>query len=384
MPEIDQLECDVARFQGEADLDFVDPGRLAAVIDSLQGNLSTVLHRARTRGEHRRAGQSACSWAASQCRISKTSAADRLCVGEQLENLPRVGRALSSGQVGYQAAAVICHLSDQLGEKRECIDEVQWIAFAQRFSIKELRYLASEARVRWDPDGAERDAEEKFELRSLDISETLHGMYRLDGWLDPIGGAAFKAAIESLSRPLGPDDTRSHRQRRADAAVELASGGNRARAQISVQTTIESLKGELGASVSHLQNGMPISHETVQRLACDGVLHRVLKADSMVIDVGRAKRTAQPAHWRGLRARYSSCAAPGCDRPLNMTQAHHVDFWEHGGHTNLRKMLPLCYFHHRLVHEGGWQVVLAGDRVEWIAPDRPVMTRRRWGERWAA
>ncbi|HEV2141127.1 MAG TPA: DUF222 domain-containing protein, partial [Candidatus Dormibacteraeota bacterium] len=216
-------------------------------------------------------------------------------------------------------------------------------------------------------------------------SETLHGMYRLDGWLDPVGGAAFKAAIESLSRPLGPDDGRSSRQRRADAAVELANGGNGARAQISVQTTIEDLKGELGAPASHLQNGMPISHTTVQRLACDGVLHRVLKADSMVIDVGRAKRTAQPAHWRGLRARYASCAAPGCDRPLNMTQAHHVDFWEHGGHTNLRKMLPLCFFHHRLVHEGDWQVVMAGERVEFVAPEIPAATRRRWGERrWAA
>ncbi|HEV2141026.1 MAG TPA: DUF222 domain-containing protein, partial [Candidatus Dormibacteraeota bacterium] len=215
MSEIDELERDVTRFQAKADLDRVDPARLAAVIDSIQGTLSTVLHRAKTRGDHLLAGQSACSWAAAQCRMSRTSAADRLCVGEQLENLPRVGRALSSGDIGYQSAAVICHLSDQLGEKRDCIDEAQWIAFAQRFSIKDLRYLASEARMRWDPDGAERHAAEKFELRSLDISETLHGMYRLDGWLDPVGGAAFKAAIESLSRPLGPDDGRSSRQRRA-------------------------------------------------------------------------------------------------------------------------------------------------------------------------
>ena len=48
-------------------------------------------------------------------------------------------------------------------------------------------------------------------------------------------------------------------------------------------------------------------------------------------------------------------------------------------------MIPLCYHHHRLVHEGGWQVVKAGERLEFIAPDRPVMVSRRWGEnRWAA
>jgi hypothetical protein len=43
-------------------------------------------------------------------------------------------------------------------------------------------------------------------------------------------------------------------------------------------------------------------------------------------------------------------------------------------------MIPLCHHHHRLVHEGGYQVVAAGDRFEFVAPDRPVMIRRRWGE----
>lgn len=383
--ELCTLEDAVRQFQLTADADFVDPGRLSSLIDGLQGMLCRVLDRSRKRGEHLLAGQSACTWAAAQCRMSKTSAADRLCVGEQLDNLPTVAGALKAGQVGYQSTAVICHLSEQLGEKRDLIDEAQWISFAQKFSIKELRYLSHEARMRWDPEGCERAEEESFELRSLDISETLHGMYRIDGWLDPAGGGAFKAAIESLSHPLGPDDRRSSRQRRADAAVELVSLKNRLPVQIAVHTTMEGLRDELGAAAAHLQSGMPISSKTVQRLACDGALHRVLKADSMVIDVGRAKRTAQPAQWRALKARHATCAAPGCDRPIGMTQAHHVEFWSHGGKTNHRKMVPLCHHHHRLVHEGGWQVVLAGDRVEFVAPETPIHTKRRWGERrWAA
>src|SRR5438105_15079330 len=152
--------------------------------------------------------------------MSRTAAADRLCVGEQLSNLPRIAEALRSGHIGYQAAAVICHLSEQVGEKREYLDEEDWIGFAQRFSIKDLRYLTWEARVRWDCDGFERQTEEDFELRSLDISETTGGMYRLDAWLDPVGGAALKAAIESLSNPLGTADHRTAKQRRADALVE--------------------------------------------------------------------------------------------------------------------------------------------------------------------
>src|SRR5256886_4085071 len=135
--------------------------------------------------------------------MSKTTAADRLCVGEQLGNLPRVAEALSSGQIGYQAAAVICHLSEQVGEKRQYIDEEHWIGYAQRFSLKDLRYLTYEARVRWDCEGFEHQTEEDYELRSLDLSETTGGMYRLDAWLDPVGGAPPQAALQAPSNPPG-------------------------------------------------------------------------------------------------------------------------------------------------------------------------------------
>jgi hypothetical protein len=219
-------------------------------------------------------------------------------------------------------------------------------------------------------------------------------MFHITGVLDREAGAALETAIESLSRRIGDKDSRTPKQRRADALTTIVytaldSGRlprrNGSRPHVSVTTTVEALKGEVGASASQLQNGMPVSSKTVQRLACDGILHRVLKADSMVIDVGRAKRTAQPAQWRGLRVRYQTCAWPGCDRPLHMTQAHHIDFWDNGGHTDLQKMIPLCYYHHRLVHEGGWQVIKTAGALEFIPPERPVMTRRRWGEsRWAA
>src|SRR5881394_3188497 len=264
--ELRALEDAARNFAREADDDFVDPKRLSAVIDSLQGKLCRVVSAAKKRGDHLLAGQSVCSWVSAQCQMSKTSAADRLCVGEQLGNLPEIAHALSSGQIGYQAAAVICHLSEQVGEKRQYIDEEHWIAYAQKFSLKDLRYLSYEARVRWDCEGFERQSEEDYELRSLDISETTGGMYRLDAWLDPVGGAALKAAIESLSNPLGAADTRTPKQRRADALVEMTKHAmdegrlprrNGARPHISVNTTLEGLKGELGGVASQLGSGMP-------------------------------------------------------------------------------------------------------------------------------
>src|SRR5439155_20296294 len=104
-------------------------------------------------GDHLVAGPRLFTGVAVKSQMSRTTAADRLCVGEQLGNLARVAEALSSGQIGYQAAAVICHLSEQVGEKRQYIDQEHWIGYAQRFSLKDLRYLTYEARVRWDCEG---------------------------------------------------------------------------------------------------------------------------------------------------------------------------------------------------------------------------------------
>ncbi|TMF74140.1 MAG: DUF222 domain-containing protein [Chloroflexi bacterium] len=394
--ELERLESAAQDFELEADDDFVDPKRLAAVIDRLQGKLCRVLDQAKKRGDHLLAGQTACAWVSVTCLMSRTAAADRLCVGEQLGHLPRIAAALSSGRIGYQATAVICHLSEQVGEKREYIDQEHWIDYARRFSIKDLRYLTYKAREVWDAEGFEKDNEEDYERRYLHLSE-LGRMYKLDALLDPPGAAALRAAIDSLNQPLGEDDVRSPKQRRADALVEIVHQAldrgtlprrHGVRPHINVNTSIEALKGELGTGLvegSELDNGMPVSSKTVQRLACDGTLCRVLKADSVVVDVGRATRAVSPAQWRALKARHRNCAAPGCDRPINWTNPHHVELWSQGGKSNLSNLLPLCYFHHRQVHEGGWQVVRAGEGVKFIPPDREIQKRVRGpGMRWAA
>ncbi len=389
---LEKLESAARDFELEGD-DYIDPKRLSTVIDRLQGKLCKVLQRARVRGDHLLAGQSAVSWAARTCQMSSTAAADRLSVGEQLEAMPVVGEALSSGEIGYQAASVICHLQKHVSEIDARIDEEMWIANARRFSLQDLRDIAASTWHAVDPEGFSRAAEENFQRRQLFISET-GGMYRLDGWLEAEGGAAVKTAIESLSKPLGGDDPRTSMQRRADALVEMAHHAmdqgtmprrNRVRPHITVITTIEGLKGELGAAASELLNGTAVSSQTVQRLACDGTLCRVLKADSVVVDVGRATRAVSPAQWRALKARHRTCAFPGCDRPVSWTSPHHLDFYARGGQTNLRNLLPLCYYHHRLVHEGGWQVVRAGEGYKFIPPDRVIARRARGpGMRWAA
>jgi hypothetical protein len=372
----------------------LDLTQLRSLIDRLEARFAGRVHGATARGDHLVNGHcSAVSWVMDTFTLSQNSASDRLRVGKQLESLPEVAEALEAGQIGYQSAAVICHLRDQLGERGGELDQEEFIGYARQLSVKGMRHLAAHTRYVMDPDGFDRDTEENYEERFLHISE-MKGMYHLTGVLDPEGGAAVKSAIESLAKRLGPDDGRTPKQRRADAMVEVVHHAmdqgtlprrNRVRPHITVTTTIDGLKAELGAAASQLESGMPISSKTVQRLACDGTLARILKADSIVVDVGRATRATSPAQSRALKARHRGCAGPGCDRPINWTSTHHIDFWARGGPNNLPNMLPLCYYHHRLVHEGGWQVLKAGEGVKFIPPDHVIAKRARApGLRWAA
>jgi hypothetical protein len=66
---------------------------------------------------------------------------------------------------------------------------------------------------------------------------------------------------------------------------------------------------------------------------------------------------------RVLEVRDRGCRFPGCG--LRDTDAHHVVHWADGGETSLENTVLLCRYHHRLVHEGGWE-------VEWWGRERAV------------
>src|SRR5258706_5570477 len=389
-----KLLAAVREFQAREELD-VDNKELRVVIDALEGEFSANARRSQRKGEYLVAGNiSAASWIARTCGMSITSAADRLCVGEQLESLPKVAAALGSGEISYQSTSVLCHLRQQLGEKAKLFDEDEMLQSAREWSVFHRLALSPAPRNEADPDGFFNDAEESFTRRRFHVSAMSDGLYLVEGVLDPVAGAAFKTAVDALAKPTGPDDERTARQRRADAVGELALHAmdqgtlprrHSVKPHINLTLTLEGLKGELGVPPAQLDLSLPISTRTAERLACDCTMSRVLRADSMVIHVGRATRTVSAPTMRALRVRDKGCRFPGCDRQVSWSNPHHIKFWARGGPSNLPNLVLLCFFHHRLVHEGGWQVIKSGREFQFLPPDRVVMRRARGpGVRWAA
>ena len=191
--------------------------------------------------------------------------------------------------------------------------------------------------------------------------------YAFGGKLDAVGGATLRTALEPLARPCGKDDDRRRERRLADAMVELAhhaldtgaipqTAGQRAHLQITA--AYETVIGKLGAPAGEIEFSLPISANCIERYACDCSVTRVLLgADSAVVNVGHAIRKPHGATRRALLIRDRQCTWPGCDRPANWTEAHHLKHWIRGGPTDLDNLVLLCHRHHWMVHEGGWQLV---------------------------
>jgi Domain of unknown function (DUF222)/HNH endonuclease len=392
---LEEVEATVRAFLARKERGHVDLKRYRGVIDALDGDFSAEAREAQKAGEHLVAGSiTAASWIARTCGMSISSAAARVCVGEQLESLPKVAAALSSGEISFQSASVLCHLHDRLGENREGFDEEEMVGYAREFSVFELRKLCRFAWHVANPDGFFNEAEADFTRRYFHINQMPDGMFAVDGVLDPVSGAAWKTAVDVLAKPHGAEDERTAKQRRADAVGELAMHAmdqgtlprrHSVKPHINLTMTLEGLKGELGVRPADLDLALPISIRTAERIACDCTMSRVLLADSMVIDVGKATRTVSAPKMRALRVRDKGCRFHGCDRQVNWSNPHHIIYRSRGGSDKLENLVLLCFFHHRLVHEGGWQVIKVGREFKFLPPDRVVMRRARGpGYRWAA
>jgi hypothetical protein len=316
-------------------------------------------------------------WIRITCKMTGPQAADRVAVGEQMPAMRESVQAMEAGQIGFAHLMVMARTAQTLKRSRTAVpfDEKAILDNARQNTVGRLYYDCQHLRHGQDPQGYAADEAEAVEARKLEIKSGGNGWVSIKGFFDSTGAAAVRKALEPLARKAGKDDKRERARRLADALVQLATGGKPA--QLQVTTSIETLMGLAGAPAAEMEFSLPISARTVERMACDCNIVRVLlDADSSVIDVGRSTPKVSPVMKRALRARDGHCRWPGCDRPGSWSDAHHLFHWIKGGHTKLDNLVLLCYHHHRKVHEGGWQVVKCDDGSLLTIP--PLLTFRPW------
>ena len=317
------------------------------------------------------------SWMRDRCGLPAGAAAERVRMARMLDDLPHTAESFRAGRAPFSNVALIARLADEVGVEATRRVEDTLVGAAERIDPGQMRYLAMYTRHCIDADGVLSRDNRNYERRWFACDQGFDGSFVVRGQLDAEGGALVKAAVDAASLRRGPPDERTGSQRRADALVDMASGLLRSgtlpsihgeRPHLVVTASLEALQGHPGALPPEIQGVGPVHPETARRIACDASLRVAVEHDGdgqredRSYSIGRASRTVPAAMRTAMALRDKGCRYPGCDRPLEWTDAHHIDHWTaDSGPTKVPNLLSLCRFHHRVVHEQGREIRLKPD-----------------------
>lgn len=315
----------------------------------------------------------------------------RLARAVTQESIRGLASAVTSGSVSLEHADVLTRLGPTTEARRSALagaDPTVNAAFllgrAADLGLEEFRTEVKRWAARVDPTADEaghRDATAKVTCALAPRDDGV----AISGFMTPVDGAAFDAALTAVAGVPSATDTRTHAQRMGAALGDMArlvldhglaagqAGGFRP--HLSVQVSWETLVAQIAAleatpddgasgpgaglpaipagwEAAVLADGSPIPASVLARLACDAEVSRVVFGpQSQVLDVGRAERLYTGAMRRAVVARDQHCAFPSCDRPPKMCEVHHVRSWAaEGGATSVENGILVCWHHHDVIH----------------------------------
>ena len=298
--------------------------------------------------------------------ISHWKATRWIAAAHALEHLPQLSEALASGELGVDKVVELTRFATPETEG----GLITWAKGVSTGAIRRKADLVTR-----------RDIEE---VREVERARFLNWWYfdegtrfGLEGELPAADGMVVQKALERLSDRIpvmpGEEDPVHADARRADALVALASAQvagdpDPDRATVVIHTRAGGYGEEEGSA--ELEDGPVIHSATARRLMCSGRLQGVLEDPTGdVVMVSPVRR--EPPSWmmRQLKHRDRECQFSGCGARRYL-QAHHIRHWEQGGKTDLKNLLLLCTFHHKLVHEYGWSIKRREDgTIQWFTPD---------------
>ncbi|MGI8848167.1 MAG: DUF222 domain-containing protein [Candidatus Dormibacteria bacterium] len=278
------------------------------------------------------------SWLRQRCHLSGSAASMQVHLARRFADLPNSEQCFRAGEISIQHAASISRSVHEVGINAVREAEPTLLESARQLNSRDFRIVTQHLRYVLDPDGALADDEKKYERRWFDISQTLDGFYAIDGLLDPESGATVKAALTAMIPPPTRDDVRDAGQRRADALVEMATrtlqsgtlpSVHGVRPHLTVTASMDCLAAVRGAQPGEIAGSGPIHPQAARRIACDASISVLgVDATGQPSVASRTSRTITAPLRTALRKRDGGCQFPGCDRPVEWTQFHHLGLFD--------------------------------------------------------
>jgi hypothetical protein len=309
---------------------------------------------------------------------------------------PVTVRELARGRIHFMQAKALVETTEAVAEQPELLQAIEESVLPRmpQQTVSATRKSIERAIHRLDPDGAERRHEQAKETRGTFVSPEPEGMATFGARLTAGEAAQVAAGLDAVAKAAPEEDVRTMGQRRADALVALVAGRTagqgagvvarsatgslslgRGRVGTVVQVTIpyDTLIGVSNAP-GELRGHGPITAGQARALAFgpDSVWYRLLLEPA----TGRLVKTDPAAYRptaeleRHVIARDPHCRFPGCSRPADRSDLHHVRAFARGGRTDEDNLVPLCRRHHLTAHRAGWSLDYdpAGGGLTWTAP----------------
>lgn len=333
------------------------------------------------------------------------------------ERCPAVLRGMDDGLLAERTATdIVSRLRgvDDTEVCREIAEELMARLSAEfeagrRLGRAAVRNLADDVVREFDPEGVRRRREEAHRDRGVWFRPVGDGITDMQALLPAAQAEILAERLDKLagvgagSVVLGPEESRTADQRRADALVALAlaaateapadataetattstgptadptvdptttSTGPTAAPALRPQITVVVPTGS-GETEVHVRRSGASSLEALESLlamSSGATVRRTGLGATPVSDEEKLGYRLPEELARRVRQRDGTCRHPGCSVPAARCDIDHVIPFDHadpaaGGHSVESNLVCLCRSHHRLKTFGSWEYEVDGDGV---------------------
>ena len=335
--------------------------------------------------------------------INRARASSQMNYGlELLERLPMLGAAFARGEVDFRVIAVAVFRTGLITEPeilaaidaRLAAKAPQWNAFSRGRVADAVDWWVRDL----DP-AAERVARSADDDRHVEFGPSRDGVAEFWGAVRAPDAAVLDRRLDQLAATVCRDDTRTTRQRRADALAALAAGqaamscdcgspqcpargAGTEPAQVVIHVLAEQATvSGAGTAPGYLPGYGAVPAEAIRELATRARLRPLVPASQLRAEP-RYRPSAALADF--IRARDLCCRFPGCDKPAEVCDIDHTIPYGLGGPTHPSNLSLKCRAHHLLKTfwsgQNGWREQQFVDgTIIWTSPSGRTYTTRPGG-----